>query len=236
MRASPVIDMIIPALNEENAVGKVIHDLPTQLLRHVIVVDNGSIDQTAEKARQAGAVVLKEERKGYGSACLKALSYIDSLPQKPDIVAFIDADYSDYPEKLPELLQPIIRGKVDLVIGSRVLGKTEKGALTIPQRLGNALACNLLRWLYGYEFTDLGPFRAVKYTALKQLNMKDPDYGWTVEMQIKASKQGLKTTEVPVNYRKRIGVSKVSGTMKGVFMAGYKILGLLLIYSFASWK
>lgn len=236
MEKSPIIDIIIPALNEENAVSRVIRDLPKSVLRNIIVVDNGSTDNTAEKARQAGAIVLEEKKKGYGSACLKALEYIHKEATKPDIVAFIDADYSDYPEHLTEITEPIIKKQADLVIGSRIAGNADKGSLTIPQRAGNTLACRLIRLLYGYRFTDLGPFRAVSYQALKAMKMKDPDYGWTVEMQIKAAQLGLRCTEVPVNYRRRIGVSKVSGTLKGVIMAGYKIIGLILLYSFTSWK
>jgi glycosyltransferase involved in cell wall biosynthesis len=236
MREPPVIDVIIPALNEENAVGLVVNDLPKSQIREIIVVDNGSADNTPQKAMEAGASVLIEERKGYGSACLKALDFIEKKEQKPDIIVFIDADYSDYPEQLPDLIQPIIKKDIDLVIGSRVLGKVEKGALTLPQRFGNALACSLMRMLYGYKFTDLGPFRAVKYDALRRLQMQDPDYGWTVEMQIKAAQLNLACEEVPVNYRKRIGVSKVSGTVKGVFLAGYKIIGLIFLYSLISWK
>lgn len=236
MEKSPIIDIIIPALNEENAVSRVIRDLPKDILRNIIVVDNGSTDNTAEKARQAGAIVLEEKKKGYGSACLKALEYISKEATKPDIVAFIDADYSDYPEHLTEITEPLIKKQADLVIGSRIAGNADKGSLTLPQRAGNTLACRLIRLLYGYRFTDLGPFRAVSYQALQAMKMKDHDYGWTVEMQIKAAQLGLRCTEVPVNYRRRIGVSKVSGTVKGVFMAGYKIIGLILLYSFTSWK
>lgn len=236
MREPPVIDVIIPALNEENAVGLVVSELPKKKIREIIVVDNGSADNTPEKAKEAGAKVLFEERQGYGSACLKALRFIEEKAVEPDIVVFIDADYSDYPEQLIELVQPIAAENIDLVIGSRVLGDVEKGALTIPQKFGNALACFLLRLLYGYHFTDLGPFRAVKYEALKRMKMKDPDYGWTVEMQIKAAQLKLACIEVPVKYRKRIGVSKVSGTVKGVILAGYKIIGLIFLYSLISWK
>ena len=225
-----VIDVIIPAFNEQNAVGRVIDDLPRSTLRHVIVCDNGSTDNTAEKARSREAIVVKEGRKGYGSACLKGLSFIESLEKKPDIVVFLDADYSDHPEELTTLVEPIIKSNFDMVIGSRILGNVEPGALTVPQRFGNRLATYLLRKLYNAEFTDLGPFRAIRYDKLLELNMNDPDYGWTVEMQIKAAQQGLEFTERAVSYRKRIGKSKVSGTIQGVFGAGTKILGLIFWY------
>lgn len=227
---SAVIDVIIPAFNEQNAVGRVIDDLPMSILRHVIVCDNGSTDNTTERAKSREAIVVRETRKGYGSACLKALRFIGSLKNKPDIVVFLDADYSDYPEELPILVEPIIESNFDMVIGSRILGNVERGSLTIPQRFGNRLATFFLRKLYNAEFTDLGPFRAIRYDKLLELNMKDPDYGWTVEMQIKAATQQLKFTERAVSYRKRIGKSKVSGTIQGVFGAGSKILGLIFWY------
>lgn len=224
------VDVIIPAFNEENAVGQVIDDLPVSLLRHVVVCDNGSTDDTAQAAESRGAVVVYERQKGYGSACLKGLAYLGQLEKAPDIVVFLDADYSDYPDELPDLVRPILDSDCELVIGSRVLGNVEKGALTIPQRFGNRLATGLMRIMFGVHFTDLGPFRAVRYKSLKQMNMKDPDYGWTVEMQIKAAQMGMKCKEVPVSYRKRIGTSKVSGTVRGVIGAGTKILGLIFWY------
>ena len=224
------IDVIIPAFNEENAVGRVIDDLPLSLIRHVIVCDNGSTDDTAAEAKSRGALVVEEQQKGYGSACLKGLAYIQKLEIHPDVVVFLDADYSDYPNELPLLVRPVIEGKYDLVIGSRVRGNLEEGALTFPQRFGNRLATVLMRWLFGVHFTDLGPFRAVRYSSLTKMNMQDPNYGWTVEMQIKASKMGMRCTEVPVSYRKRIGTSKVSGTVRGVIGAGSKILGLIFWY------
>jgi glycosyltransferase involved in cell wall biosynthesis len=224
------VDVIIPAFNEENAVGQVIDDLPVSLLRHVVVCDNGSTDDTAQAAQSRGAVVVYERQKGYGSACQKGLAYLGELEKAPDIVVFLDADYSDYPDELPDLVWPIMDSDCELVIGSRVLGNVEKGALTIPQRFGNRLATVLMRIMFGVHFTDLGPFRAVRYESLKQMNMKDPDYGWTVEMQIKAAQMGMKCKEVPVSYRKRIGTSKVSGTVRGVIGAGTKILGLIFWY------
>lgn len=226
------VDVIIPALNEVNGVCEVIGDLPESLIRNIIVCDNGSTDGTPEKAKSCGAVVVHEERKGYGSACLKAIDYIETQGSDnlPEILVFIDSDYSDDPTQLGELLQPIFDRKADLVIGSRVKGKKEAGALTPQQKWGNALATTLIYWLFGKKFTDLGPFRAIRYSTFKQLNMKDPNYGWTVEMQIKAALHEISTVEIPVRYKKRIGKSKVSGTLKGVLMAGYKILGLIFLY------
>ena len=198
------------------------------MVRHIVVVNNNSRDSTEEVARAAGAIVLDERRQGYGYACLKGMEYLMKDP--PEILVFIDADYSDYPEQLPTLVQPILEGHADLVIGSRALGVKEKGSMTLPQRFGNWLATRLLHKFYGQAFTDLGPFRAIKWQRLVPLDMQDKTYGWTVEMQIKAAKTGLKCVEVPVNYRNRIGVSKVSGTIKGVIGAGYKILWTLWKY------
>lgn len=226
MQNIPDISVIIPAFNEENAVGNVVRDLPDEWVKEVIVVNNNSSDRTRENAEKAEATVLDEPQKGYGYACLKGISHLKEYP--PDIVVFIDADYSDYPEQLIELVHPIIHDDVDMVIGSRALGKREKGSMTIPQVFGNWLATTLIQWLYKVKYTDLGPFRAIKYNKLIALEMKDKTYGWTVEMQLKAAKKGYKTTEVPVKYRKRIGKSKVSGTVKGTIMAGYKILSLVL--------
>ncbi len=224
------IDVIIPAFNEENAVGKVIDDLPLSLIRHVVVCDNGSTDDTAQAAQSRGAVVVYEKRKGYGSACQRGLAYLRQLEKEPDFIVFLDADYSDYPNELPDLVSPMLKTDYELVIGSRVLGQVEKGALTLPQRFGNRLATVLMKILFGVQFTDLGPFRAVRYKSLEKMNMKDPDYGWTVEMQIKAAQMGMKSLEVPVSYRQRIGTSKVSGTIRGVIGAGTKILGLIFWY------
>lgn len=225
----PVIDVIIPAYDEEKSIALVLKSLPWNYLREVIVSNNGSKDQTAEIARKAGATVVDEPHKGYGSACLKAMAHIASRPvaDQPDIVVFLDGDYSDYPEELPLLVQPLLDDSFDLVIGSRVLGKRQQGALLPQQRFGNWLATTLMRWIYGYSFTDLGPFRAIRWDKLLALQMEDPNFGWTVEMQIKAAKKGYACTEVPVRYRKRVGISKVSGTIRGTFLAGHKILWLI---------
>jgi len=223
------IRVIIPAQNEQDAIGKVVKAIPDRV-SEIIVVDNASTDDTAERAGKEGATVLKEPRKGYGSACLKGISYLQASNTITNIVVFLDADYSDHPEQLEEVVDPIINKNYDMVIGSRALGKREKGSMTIPQIFGNWLATNLLYLFYGIKFTDLGPFRAIKYDKLLQLGMEDTNYGWTVEMQLKAAKKKLKCAEVPVRYRKRIGVSKVSGTIKGTFMAGYKILYTIFKY------
>lgn len=220
------VDVIIPAYNEEASIGKVILAIPKSNIREIIVCNNNSTDQTVEAAKKAGATVLTETKKGYGSACLKGIQYINHKPtlEQPDIVVFLDGDYSDYPEQMPLLLNEITKNDMDMVIGSRVLGQSEKGSMTIPQRFGNWLATTLIRVLYNYTFTDLGPFRAIKWEALQALEMKDPDFGWTVEMQVKAAKMKIACTEVAVDYRQRIGKSKVSGTIRGTIMAGYKIL------------
>lgn len=221
-----IIDVITPALNEEKAIASVIRDIPKGLIRHFIVSDNGSIDRTAEIARSMGALVIHEPERGYGAACLKGIAYLKDMPidKQPDIVVFIDADYSDFPEEIPELVRPILEGKADLVIGSRVLGNADRGSLTFVQRFGNALATLLIRLIYGYQFTDLGPFRAIRFKTLLELGMKDRNFGWTVEMQIRAAKLKISATEIPVNYKNRIGKSKVSGTVKGSILAGYKII------------
>ena len=225
------IKVIIPAYNEQNSVGKVINDIPKDIVSEVIVVNNASTDETRKVAQEAGATVLDEQRQGYGYACLKGLEYVaNSADKKPDIIVFIDADYSDYPEELKLLIEPIISENYDMVIGSRALGERESGSMTIPQVFGNWLATNLLALLYQIKFTDLGPFRAVKYDSLVKLDMKDTTYGWTVEMQLKAAKHKMKCIEIPVTYRKRIGVSKVSGTVKGTILAGYKILWTIFKY------
>jgi len=222
----PVVDVIIPALNEELSIGKVIHGIPKKLIRTIYVCDNGSQDATVAVAQESGAVVLTARRRGYGSACMAGIQHICTIgpASYPDILVFLDGDYSDYPEELDRILAPFKDPKMDLVIGSRVLGNSESGSLGLIQRFGNALACFLIKKLYHSQFTDLGPFRAIRFTKLLDLNMEDPDYGWTVEMQIKASKNKMKFGEVPVSYRKRIGKSKISGTIKGILGAASKIL------------
>lgn len=222
----PLINVIIPAYNEEQSIAKVVNAIPKELVQEVIVVNNNSTDQTEAVAKAAGAKVLTETRPGYGYACLMGIAYAASKEpaQRPDIIVFLDGDYSDYPEELPLVVQPIIDGQAEMVIGSRALGKRESGAMMPQQIFGNWLATTLLRWLYGAQFTDLGPFRAIKLQTLLGLNMQDKTYGWTVEMQAKAARRRIAYTEVPVNYRCRIGVSKVSGTLKGTVMAGYKII------------
>lgn len=224
------IKVIIPAFNEQNSVGKVVRDIPRDRVTEVVVVNNNSNDNTVSVARAAGATVLEEPKQGYGNACLKGIAYLGQQTDKPDIVVFMDADYSDYPQELPAVVQPIAEGRADLVIGSRALGNRERGSMTPQQVFGNWLATRLMRWLYGAYFTDLGPFRAIRYEDLLALGMQDRTYGWTVEMQLKAAKQGLRCTEVPVSYRRRIGVSKVSGTVKGTLMAGYKIIWTIIKY------
>ena len=219
------IDVVMPALNEERAIGRVLADIPWELVRRVVVADNGSTDATADVARAGGAEVVAAPQRGYGAACLAALAHVRLDP--PDIVVFLDADYSDHPEELPAVAGPVMRGTHDLVIGSRILGDNEPGALLPQAVFGNWLACSLIHVLYGVEFSDLGPFRAVRWDALEAMSMADEDFGWTVEMQIKAAKQSLRCTEVPVRYRKRVGVSKVTGTLRGSVLAGYKILYLI---------
>lgn len=224
------IKVIIPAYNEQHAIGKVIQDIPRSWVQEVVVVNNNSSDDTVKYAREAGATVLQEPRQGYGFACLQGIDYIRQQTVTPDIIVFMDADHSDHPEELPQVVAPIVEDTADLVIGSRALGQRESGSMTFPQVFGNWLATSLLKWLYGANFTDLGPFRAIRYESLLQLDMQDRTYGWTVEMQLKAVKQGLRCTEVPVSYRQRIGVSKVSGTVKGTIMAGYKIIWTIIKY------
>lgn len=225
-----LIDVIIPAFNEEEAVGHVVDDIPKDLVRNIVVVNNASSDNTRVVAESAGAIVVDQPERGYGNACLKGMEYLRSQQIQPDVVVFIDADHSDHPEEMPQVVQPILEQSMDMVIGSRALGNRERGSMTIPQVFGNWLATNMLRVLYGAHYTDLGPFRAIRWQTLEALQMVDRNYGWTVEMQLKAAKQGLKVCEVPVNYRKRIGFSKISGTLKGAILAGYKIIKTILIY------
>lgn len=223
--------VIIPAFNEENAVGKVVKEIPKTMVDEVIVVNNNSTDKTSEAAEKEGATVLFEATKGYGKACLKGIDYLKNHRTSPtDIVVFIDADYSDYPEQMNRLVDPIVNHEADMVIGSRALGKREGGSMTVPQVFGNWLATGLMRLLYGAKFTDLGPFRSIRYSSLLALDMQDTTYGWTVEMQVKALKQKLSYQEVPVDYRNRIGFSKISGTVKGTFLAGYKIITTIFRY------
>ena len=226
MQTPPVIDVIIPAYNEEASIPLVLAEIPRDWVREVVVCNNGSRDRTADVARAAGATVVDQPRPGYGSACLKGIAHLRSKPtdQQPDIVVFLDGDYSDYPEELPTLVQPIIADRAELVIGSRATGDMERGAMQPQQIFGNWLATNLIRMFYGVHFTDLGPFRAIRWSSLLALDMSDPDFGWTVEMQVKAAKQGLRSLEIPVRYRRRVGVSKVSGTLRGTVLAGHKIL------------
>ena len=218
------IAVIIPAYNEQDAIANVIQDLPKELISEIIVCNNASTDNTSEVATKAGATVLLENKKGYGYACLAGINYLKKNTTPPDIVIFIDGDYSDYPEQAVDLVREIVEHNRDLVIGSRALGNKEKGSMTPQQVFGNALATWLMKLFYGVKFTDLGPFRAIKWEALMQLNMQDKTYGLTIEMQLKAIKHKMNTSEIPMRYRKRIGVSKVSGTVKGTILAGYKII------------
>ena len=224
------IVVIIPAFNEENSVSKVVKDIPKNIVSDIIVVNNNSNDLTKVNALAAGAIVVDEPIQGYGNACLKGMDFVSKMKTKPYIIVFIDADYSDYPEEIEKLLQPIFEADFDLVIGSRALGKREIGSMTPQQIFGNWLATSLLKLFYKVSYTDLGPFRAIKYQKLLDLNMIDKTYGWTIEMQLKAAKQKFKIIEVPVTYRVRIGHSKISGTLKGTLMAGYKIITTIFKY------
>jgi glycosyltransferase involved in cell wall biosynthesis len=228
MNATPRIALVIPALDEERALPGVLRDLAAyrpSLVREIVVVDNGSRDRTAAVARDAGATVLHEPRRGYGAACLCALAYLRAAP--PDFVVFMDADRSDDPADLPALVQPLVRGESDLVIGSRTRGAHDPGALLPQARFGNWLATGIIHRRTGFRYTDLGPFRAVRFAALERLDLRDRDYGWTVEMQVRALQEGLRVCEVPVRYRRRVGRSKISGTVAGSVRAGVKILATL---------
>lgn len=228
---APRISVIIPAFNEEASISSVLGDIPRNLVNEIIVVNNDSDDATAEVARKAGATVIDEPRRGYGKACLTGIA--EALKSEPEIIVFLDGDYSDFPEEMTKLVAEIENGH-DMVIGSRVLGNAEKGALLPQARWGNLLAVTLIRMFFGQRYTDLGPFRAIRTQALTALNMRDEDFGWTVEMQVKAAKKGLRVTEAPVSYRKRIGVSKVTGTVSGTLRAGYKILFTIFKYAFSA--
>ena len=227
------IKVIIPAFNEEDAIGKVIAEIPA-IVSEIIVVNNNSTDNTAEVAQTAGATVLSELNAGYGYACLKGMEYIARLSpeQQPDIVVFLDGDYSDYPSELTRIVTPILEDDIDFVVGARVKELREDGSMTLPQRFGNGLATKLMKLFFNSTFTDLGPFRAIKYEKLLALEMEDKTYGWTVEMQLKVLKKKYSYVEIPVKYRNRIGVSKVSGTIKGAIFAGVKILTWIFKYSF----
>ncbi len=227
------IKVIIPAYNEEGSIGKVIAEIPN-FVSEIIVVNNNSTDNTAEVAKKAGATVLFQPNAGYGNACLKGMEYISRFgsAQRPDIIVFLDGDYSDYPEEMEKIVAPIVENNIDFVIGARVKEFREKGSMTFPQRFGNDLATTLMKLFFNSKFTDLGPFRAIKYEKLLALNMEDKTYGWTVEMQLKVLKKKFSYVEVPVHYKNRIGVSKVSGTVKGAIFAGIKILSWIFKYSF----
>jgi len=224
------IKVIIPAINEGDSIGKVVSELPEQV-SEIVVVDNGSKDQTMENARKAGATVIKETRRGYGSACLKGVEYISKQSKAGDIIVFIDGDYSDYPAELDKVVAPILEDNIDFVVGARSKSLREPGSMTPQQVFGNRLATFLMKLFFNSKFTDLGPFRAIRFEKLKALEMRDTTYGWTVEMQLKVLRHKMTYTEVPVHYKRRIGVSKVSGTLKGTIFAGIKILGWIFKYS-----
>lgn len=219
---SPHVLVIIPAFNEARAIPQVIADIPADLVDEVVVVNNASTDETERNARVAGATVLREDRKGYGWACLRGIRY--ARTRQPDVVVFLDGDYSDHPEEMPRLVEPIAQNEADLVLGSRILGDREPGAMLPQALIGNRIACRAMRMIWDARYTDLGPFRAIRFESLEALDMRDKTFGWTVEMQIKAVRTGLRYLEVPVSYRRRVGVSKVSGTVSGTLKASAKIL------------
>ncbi len=223
--------VIIPAFNEARAIGRVIGDIPAGLVDEVVVVNNASTDETEANARAAGATVLAEPNRGYGYACLRGIEYAKT--RRPDVVVFLDGDYSDHPDEMPRLLGPIRRGEADFVVGSRIRGEAEPGAMLPQARLGNRLACALMRWIWGAHYTDLGPFRAIRFRDLLALDMQDTTFGWTIEMQIKAVRAGLRIREVPVSYRRRVGVSKITGTVSGTIRASAKILWTIGRYAAA---
>jgi glycosyltransferase involved in cell wall biosynthesis len=225
------IKVIIPACNEEKAIANVIKEIPN-IVSEIIVVSNNSTDDTIKVATEAGATVLSEHRKGYGYACLKGMEYLSHQEIKPDIVVFLDGDYSDYPQDLTQIIAPILKDEIDFVVGARVARLREKNSMMPQQIFGNWLATTLMKSFFSATFTDLGPFRAIKYEKLVGLNMEDKTYGWTVEMQLKVVKQKMSYVEIPVRYKTRIGVSKVSGTLNGSIMAGIKIIGWIFKYTF----
>ena len=225
------VDIIIPAYNEEESIPLVLKAIPKNLVREIVVVNNNSTDSTANRAEENGATVLTENFQGYGAACLKGIDYLKNKSVQPDIVVFLDADYSDFPEEIIQLVAPIQNENIDFVIGSRVKSLREKGSMLPQQIFGNRLATWMVKIIYGKKFYDLGPFRAIKFNRLLELNMQDKTYGWTIEMQLKAIKHKLNWKEIPVHYRKRKGISKISGTIKGSLKAGYKIIGTILKYS-----
>ena len=228
-RKVPSVAVIIPVFNERESLPLVVADIPRDVVGEIVVVDNGSTDDTRLVASGLPVRLVREERRGYGSACLAGISALEASP--PEILVFLDGDYSDHPEELPRLTEAIAAG-ADLAIGSRMLGRREPGALLPQARFGNALACFLIRVISGHRYTDLGPFRAIRWGALRSLGMEDRDFGWTVEMQLKALKKGLLVVEVPVSYRRRVGVSKITGTLAGTLAAGRKILGTIARYGF----
>lgn len=228
MRNGLRIGVVIPALDEEQAIGLVVADIPPWV-DAIVVADNGSRDDTANVARTAGATVVRENERGYGAACLAGIAALGPA----DVVVFLDGDRSDHAEDMASLVDPIIEGRADMVLGSRVLGQREAGSLTPQQVFGNWLATTLIRLIWGAQFTDLGPFRAIRADCLAELSMADRNYGWTVEMQIKAARSGIATMEVPARYRQRIGQSKVSGTLKGSVLAGSKILSIIARHALA---
>ncbi|MEE9536346.1 MAG: glycosyltransferase family 2 protein [Desulfobacterales bacterium] len=213
----PKISVVIPTLNEEQAIGEVVSSIPKDRLPQIIVVDNGSSDDTAQQAIAAGAQVIHEPRRGYGSACLTGAK----AARKSDIIVFLDGDRSDDPRQLEAIATPLIEDRADLTIGSRIGGELEKGSMPLHGQLGNRFIVFILRWLYGVRITDIGSFRAIRTRVLFNLEMEQMTYGWPVEMVVKAARKGLRIQSVPIRYRKRIGVSKVTGTLRGSFLATY---------------